>query len=86
VLGVLRGFTHPLTILSGCRRWLRRAAHAAHLQDRAQFVAFVGIIMLVGIVKNGIMMVDFAVAAQRDPGKSPLEAIHEACLVRSARS
>ena len=42
--------------------------------------------MLVGIVKNGIMMVDFAVAAQRDPGKSPLEAIHEACLVRSARS
>jgi len=44
--------------------------------------AFVGIIMLVGIVKkNGIMMVDFAVEAQKT-GKTPLEAIHEACLVR----
>ena len=39
--------------------------------------------MLVGLVKkNGIMMVDFAVAAQREHGKEPLEAIHEACLVR----
>ena len=45
--------------------------------------AFVGIIMLVGLVKkNGIMMVDFAVEAQRQHGKSPREAIHEACLVR----
>ena len=45
--------------------------------------AFVGIIMLVGLVKkNGIMMVDFAVGAQREHGKSALEAIHEACLVR----
>ena len=45
--------------------------------------AFVGVIMLVGIVKkNGIMMVDFAVEAQRQHGKSPMEAIHEACLVR----
>src|SRR5439155_11309532 len=45
--------------------------------------AFVGIIMLVGLVKkNGIMMVDFAVEAQRTHGKSPREAIHEACLVR----
>jgi HAE1 family hydrophobic/amphiphilic exporter-1 len=45
--------------------------------------AFVGIIMLIGIVKkNGIMMVDFAAVAERDHGKSPLEAIHEACLVR----
>jgi HAE1 family hydrophobic/amphiphilic exporter-1 len=41
------------------------------------------VIMLVGLVKkNGIMMVDFAVAAQREQGKSPAEAIHEACLVR----
>ena len=39
--------------------------------------------MLVGLVKkNGIMMVDFAVEAQREHGKTPLEAIHEACLVR----
>ena len=45
--------------------------------------AFVGIIMLVGIVKkNGIMMVDFAVEAQKTSGKTPLEAIHEACLLR----
>jgi HAE1 family hydrophobic/amphiphilic exporter-1 len=45
--------------------------------------AFVGVIMLVGLVKkNGIMMVDFAVAAQREHGKTPLDAIHEACLVR----
>src|SRR5687768_17775640 len=44
--------------------------------------AFVGVIMLVGLVKkNGIMMVDFAVEAQRH-GKTPVEAIHEACLVR----
>jgi hydrophobic/amphiphilic exporter-1 (mainly G- bacteria), HAE1 family len=45
--------------------------------------AFVGIIMLVGLVKkNGIMMVDFAAVAERDHGKTPAEAIHEACLVR----
>src|SRR5262245_29472825 len=45
--------------------------------------AFVGVIMLVGLVKkNGIMMVDFAVEAQRVHGKTPREAIHEACLVR----
>jgi HAE1 family hydrophobic/amphiphilic exporter-1 len=44
--------------------------------------AFVGVIMLVGLVKkNGIMMVDFAVDAQRQ-GKTAVEAIHEACLVR----
>src|SRR5207253_644286 len=45
--------------------------------------AFVGIIMLVGLVKkNGIMMVDFAVETQRVQAKSPAAAIHEACLVR----
>jgi HAE1 family hydrophobic/amphiphilic exporter-1 len=45
--------------------------------------AFVGVIMLVGLVKkNGIMMVDFAVEAQRTHGRTPREAIHEACLVR----
>ena len=44
--------------------------------------AFVGVIMLVGLVKkNGIMMIDFAVVAQQD-GKSPEEAIHEACIIR----
>jgi len=45
--------------------------------------AFVGIIMLVGIVKkNAIMMIDFALEAQRKQGKSPEEAIHQGCLIR----
>jgi HAE1 family hydrophobic/amphiphilic exporter-1 len=85
VLGVLyESFTHPLTILSG----LPAAGFGALLAllifhiDLSVY-AFVGIIMLVGIVKkNGIMMVDFAVAEQRINGKTPEEAIHEACLVR----
>ena len=85
VLGILyESFTHPLTILSG----LPSAGFGALLtllifRMEMSLYAFVGIIMLVGLVKkNGIMMVDFAVAAQRDHGKEPLEAIHEACLVR----
>ncbi|MES1254734.1 MAG: efflux RND transporter permease subunit [Acidobacteriota bacterium] len=85
VLGVLyESFTHPLTILSG----LPSAGFGALLtllifRTELSLYAFVGIIMLIGIVKkNGIMMVDFASAAQREQGKGPLEAIHEACLVR----
>ena len=84
VLGILyESFTHPLTILSG----LPSAGFGALLtllifRTELSLYAFVGIIMLVGIVKkNGIMMVDFAVEAQKT-GKTPLEAIHEACLVR----
>ena len=85
VLGILyESFTHPLTILSG----LPSAGFGALLtllifRTELSLYAFVGIIMLVGLVKkNGIMMVDFAVEAQREHGKTPLEAIHEACLVR----
>jgi HAE1 family hydrophobic/amphiphilic exporter-1 len=85
VLGVLyESFTHPLTILSG----LPAAGFGALLtllvfKAELSLYAFVGIIMLIGLVKkNGIMMVDFAVAAQRERGLSPREAIHEACLVR----
>ena len=85
VLGVLyESFTHPLTILSG----LPAAGFGALLtllifKTELSLYAFVGIIMLVGLVKkNGIMMVDFAVESQREQGKTPLEAIHEACLVR----
>jgi HAE1 family hydrophobic/amphiphilic exporter-1 len=85
VLGVLyESFTHPLTILSG----LPAAGFGALLtllifRTDLSLYAFVGIIMLVGLVKkNGIMMVDFAVEAQRTHGRSPREAIHEACLVR----
>ena len=84
VLGVLyESFTHPLTILSG----LPAAGLGALLtlmifNTELNLYAFVGVIMLVGLVKkNGIMMVDFAVEAQKQ-GKSPVEAIHEACLVR----
>jgi HAE1 family hydrophobic/amphiphilic exporter-1 len=85
VLGVLyESFTHPLTILSG----LPSAGFGALLtllifKTELSLYAFVGIIMLVGLVKkNGIMMVDFAVEAQRQHGRGPLDAIHEACLVR----
>jgi len=85
VLGVLyESFTHPLTILSG----LPAAGFGALLtllifHTELSLYAFVGVIMLVGLVKkNGIMMVDFAVETQRTNGRTPREAIHEACLVR----
>ncbi len=85
VLGILyESFTHPLTILSG----LPSAGFGALLtllifKTELSLYAFVGVIMLVGLVKkNGIMMVDFAVEAQRVHNKTPREAIHEACLVR----
>jgi hydrophobic/amphiphilic exporter-1 (mainly G- bacteria), HAE1 family len=84
VLGILyESFIHPLTILSA----LPFAGFGALLtllifKVDLSIYAFVGIIMLVGLVKkNGIMMVDFAVEAQRG-GKTPEEAIYEACVVR----
>ena len=84
VLGILyESFTHPLTILSG----LPAAGFGALLtllifRTELSLYAFVGIIMLVGLVKkNGIMMVDFAIEAQRG-GKPAAEAIYEACVVR----
>jgi HAE1 family hydrophobic/amphiphilic exporter-1 len=85
ILGILyENFIHPVTILSG----LPSAGFGALLtllvfQMELNIYSFVGIILLVGIVKkNGIMMVDFAVEAQRNEGKKPLDAIFEACLVR----
>jgi len=85
VLGLLyESFIHPLTILSGLP-----AAGLGALVTLLLFgldlnlYAFVGIIMLVGLVKkNGIMMIDFAIEAQRKEGKSAREAMFEACLVR----
>jgi HAE1 family hydrophobic/amphiphilic exporter-1 len=86
VLGILyESFIHPLTILSA----LPFAGFGALLtllvfHTEMSIYAFVGIIMLVGLVKkNGIMMIDFALETQRgDAGKSPSEAIYEACVVR----
>jgi HAE1 family hydrophobic/amphiphilic exporter-1 len=85
VLGILyESFTQPLVILSG----LPAAGFGALLtllifKSDLSLYAFVGVIMLVGLVKkNGIMMVDFAAVAEREHGKTPIEAIHEACLVR----
>jgi hydrophobic/amphiphilic exporter-1 (mainly G- bacteria), HAE1 family len=85
ILGILyEDFIHPLTILSG----LPSAGFGALLTllvfgVELNVYSFIGIILLVGIVKkNGIMMVDFAIKAQRKEGKAPLDAIYAACLVR----
>ncbi len=85
VLGVLyESFIHPITILSG----LPSAGFGALLTLQLfhldlNLYAFVGIIMLIGIVKkNAIMMIDFALEAQREHGKTPEEAIYLGCLVR----
>jgi HAE1 family hydrophobic/amphiphilic exporter-1 len=85
VLGILyESFIHPLTILSG----LPFAGFGALLTllvfgTDLSVYAFVGIIMLVGLVKkNAIMMIDFALEAERREGKSPRDAILEACSVR----
>ncbi len=85
VLGILyESFIHPLTILSGLP-----SAGAGALLTLMIFgiplsiYAFVGIIMLVGIVKkNAIMMIDFALSAQREHQKSAAEAIYEGCILR----
>ena len=85
VLGMLyESFIHPLTILST----LPSAGFGALLTLWAfgfdfSIVAMIGVMLLIGIVKkNGIMLVDFAIHAERDEGKSPEEAIREACLLR----
>jgi HAE1 family hydrophobic/amphiphilic exporter-1 len=85
VLGILyESFIHPITILTA----LPFAGFGALVtlmlfKSDLNLYAFVGIIMLVGLVKkNGIMMVDFAIEAQRNGGKSPRDAIYEACVVR----
>ena len=85
VLGILyESFIHPVTILSG----LPTAGFGALVtlllfgQDLNMY-AFVGIVMLVGIVKkNAILMIDFAIEAQRKEKKAPDEAIYQACLTR----
>ena len=85
VLGVLyESFIHPITILST----LPSAGVGAFLalilfRQDLSVVAIIGIVLLIGIVKkNGIMMVDFALEAEREHGKNATEAIYEACLLR----
>jgi multidrug efflux pump len=85
VLGVLyESFIHPITILStlpsaGLGALLALIVDGSDLS----IVAIIGVILLIGIVKkNGIMIVDFALVAERDEGKSPREAIHQASLLR----
>ena len=98
VLGILyESFIHPFTILYGLpsagfgallalelfhmaaqRHWI-----AQRFDMELNIYGFVGVIMLIGIVKkNAIMMIDFALDAQRNQGKSPADAIYEGCLVR----
>jgi multidrug efflux pump len=85
VLGVLyESFVHPLTILSTLPSAGVGALFALLIcgQDLG-IVGIIGIVLLIGIVKkNGIMMVDFALQAEREEGKSPEEAIHSASLLR----
>ncbi|HEY0295677.1 MAG TPA: efflux RND transporter permease subunit [Bordetella sp.] len=85
VLGLLyESYIHPITILST----LPSAGLGALLILRAggfdlSVIALIGIILLIGIVKkNGIMMIDFALHAEREKGMSPREAIYQACLLR----
>ena len=85
VLGILyESSIHPLTILSGLPSAGLGALLALMLfRMDLNLYGFVGVIMLVGIVKkNAIMMIDFALEAERKEGKSPQEAIHKGCLVR----
>jgi hydrophobe/amphiphile efflux-1 (HAE1) family protein len=85
VLGMLyESYIHPITILSALP-----SAGVGALITLILFgydlsvIALIGIILLIGIVKkNAIMMIDFAMEAERNHGRSPLEAIHEACLLR----
>jgi multidrug efflux pump subunit AcrB len=85
VLGVLyESYIHPITILSALPSAGVGALLALWLLHYdLSVIALIGVILLIGIVKkNAIMMIDFALTAERIEGKSPLEAIHEACLLR----
>ena len=85
VLGVLyESYIHPVTILSTLPS-AGVGALLALMLCRSEFsiIALIGIILLIGIVKkNAIMMIDFALEAERDEHMTPLQAIHRACLLR----
>jgi len=85
VLGVLyESYIHPITILSTLPS-AGVGALLALLLTRTEFsvIALIGVVLLIGIVKkNAIMMIDFALHAERDEGRAPVEAIYQACLLR----
>ena len=85
VLGVLyESYIHPITILSTLPS-AGVGAILALMICRTEFsiISLIGIILLIGIVKkNAIMMIDFALEAEREHGKAPVDAIYEACLLR----
>jgi multidrug efflux pump len=85
VLGVLyESYIHPITILSTLPSAGIGAILALFLtHNDFNVVSLIGVILLIGIVKkNAIMMIDFALEAEREEGKPPIEAIYQACLLR----
>jgi len=85
VLGILyESYIHPITILSTLPSAGVGAILALMICGlELNVIALIGIILLIGIVKkNAIMMIDFALEAQRENGKPPREAIYQACLLR----
>jgi HAE1 family hydrophobic/amphiphilic exporter-1 len=85
LLGVLyESYIHPITILAGLPSAAMGALGTLMFFDQdLTLIATIGIVMLIGIVKkNAIMMIDFALEAQRHEGMSPEAAIHEACVLR----
>ena len=85
VLGILyESFIHPITILSGLPSAVFGALLTLRLfHKELDLYAFVGLIMLFGVVKkNAIMMIDFALEAQRVEGKAPFDAIFSGCMLR----
>jgi HAE1 family hydrophobic/amphiphilic exporter-1 len=85
VLGALyESYIHPITILSGLPSAGLGALVTLYLfGNELNIYSFVGLIMLIGIVKkNAIMQIDFALEAERNDGKSPVEAIYEGCIIR----
>ena len=88
VLGVLyESFIHPVTILPPCRPPGSALLALMLAGSELDVIAIIGIILLIGIVKkNAIMMIDFALAAEREQGLSARDAIYQACLLRLGRS
>ena len=85
VLGILyESLVHPLTIISTLPSASVGAMLALILfKEDLNIISIIGIVLLIGIVKkNAIMMIDFALQAEREEGKSPLESIFEACMLR----